>query len=539
MQQIESYLKSKGYHFTPYQIATFYTALQTKGFVILTGISGTGKTKLAQYFAQLLPQPKQIALLGASSQPIKEQEFLVGEESTDYWTFPIRADVASSLSTPFRVYLYHDRKIEYFCRVAEFRTQAGNKGFPSPWPEITSSELVDKDHEEGKDNKKFKTWFRVTHKEKLEKPLRFSEIQALYGYKSVEAALRNALIPFADPLETGSNSLFLSVRPDWRDGKGLLGYYNPLTRQYEWTPFLHFLLRAAQDYAQNRATANAWFVILDEMNLARVEYYFADFLSVLESGRDSQGWTNEPVRFVFPSDIEGEAPPKEIKLPPNLYIIGTVNVDETTHAFSPKVLDRAFTLELTDADFLAYPAKQEAEKPSSNEEDRQKLLENFSHNHQFALVDKQKIAAYVQSNDVYRQQLQTLNTRLRQYDLHFGYRIFDEIMSFMISGEENQFFKDQGGNPTAFDAAVLMKVLPKFYGSRGKLEAPLKAVLAWCINPELLDDKKIEDVVKNIENDSGSNPFDEIVKLYRYPNTAKRAQRMLLSLYTTGFAAFG
>ena len=149
----------------------------------------------------------------------------------------------------------------------------------------------------------------------------------------------------------GANHLFVTVRPDWRDSKSLLGYYNPLTGAYEWTPFLRFLLRAVQSYEARDGLA--WFVILDEMNLAHVEYYFADLLSVLESGRDEDGWTREPLRLGYPDEAAGNLPPRELKLPPNLYIVGTVNVDETTHAFSPKVLDRAFTLELTDVDFTA------------------------------------------------------------------------------------------------------------------------------------------------------------------------------------------
>ena len=195
--------------FNFWQLATFYTALQTKGFVILSGISGTGKTRLAQAFADMLPQPA-----------------------------------------------------------------------------------------------------------------------------------------------VGTNHLFVPVRPDWRESKSLLGYYNPLTGTYEWTPSLRFLLRAVQSYETRDGLA--WFVILDEMNLAHVEYYFADLLSVLESGRDEDGWTCEPLRLGYSDDAEGNLPPCELKLPPNLYIVGTVNVDETTHAFSPKVLDRAFTLELTDVDFRQY-----------------------------------------------------------------------------------------------------------------------------------------------------------------------------------------
>jgi hypothetical protein len=150
------YFKAKGFQFTKEQVVAFYAALKTKGFVILSGLSGTGKTKLAQLFAELL------------------------------------------------------------CPCEKCQKGEGHN-------------VCDK----------------CTH-------------------------------------------LFLSVRPDWRDSKALLGYYNPLTERYESTPLLEFLLRAAWDYKQNESNAQPYFVILDEMNLAHVEYYFADFLSVLESGRNEK-----------------------------------------------------------------------------------------------------------------------------------------------------------------------------------------------------------------------------------------------------------
>lgn len=92
-----------------------------------------------------------------------------------------------------------------------------------------------------------------------------------------------------------------------------------------------------------------YFVVLDEMNLARVEYYLADVLSVLESGRREDGFTRGEIYLHGqPGDVRTSdvlrVPPR-LRLPPNLYFVGTVNVDETTFAFSPKVRDRAFTME--------------------------------------------------------------------------------------------------------------------------------------------------------------------------------------------------
>jgi len=389
-------LVSQGLHFTPWQLATFYTALQTKGFVILSGISGTGKTKLAQAFARLLPQPQE-----------------------------------------------------------------------------------------------------------------------------------------------GDNWLFVSVRPDWRDSKSLLGYYNPLTGNYEWTDFLRFLLRAERNYRSESSLA--WFVILDEMNLAHVEYYFADLLSVLESGRDEAGWTREPLRLSYPDGAQGDLPPRTLRLPPNLYIVGTVNVDETTQAFSPKVLDRAFTLELTEADFSAYPPGAGEGRAEPSDEERQAILEDFGNGGTFVRISKEVIGEYVREHPEVRERLQKLNELLRPHELHFGYRVFDEIVSFLDAAERNGLYEDLGGAEAAFDAAVLMKVLPKFHGSRGKLEAALKKVLAWCLNP---DRPAVDDVERTIqgqgrESMDGGAAVEALAELgYTYQRTAGRVLRMLRALYETGFAAF-
>jgi len=337
------YFEAKGFQFTEEQVTAFYAALKTKGFVILSGLSGTGKTKLAQLFAELL------------------------------------------------------------CPCEKCQKGEGHN-------------VCDE----------------CTH-------------------------------------------LFLSVRPDWRDSKALLGYYNPLTERYESTPLLEFLLRAAKDYDQNKSNAHPYFVILDEMNLAHVEYYFADFLSVLESGRDEKGWTKESLRF----ERIGNLP-----LPPNLYIIGTVNIDETTYMFSPKVLDRAFTLEFREVDFSDYLGEgvNEEEARKIAEEIRGKILEDLRNGGKFCAVvaDKDEVKKALQDLGD-KKKLEKLNCTLQPYDLHFGYRVLDEIALFVQNAKNapddvvGKLSEDK-----ALDYAVLMKVLPKFHGPRQKLETPLREVLKWA-----------------------------------------------------------
>jgi 5-methylcytosine-specific restriction endonuclease McrBC GTP-binding regulatory subunit McrB len=335
------------------------------------------------------------------------------------------------------------------------------------------------------------------------------------------------------------NHLFLSVRPDWRDGKALIGYHNPLSGEYQRTQFLDFVIAAGDDYtAGNR---NAFFVILDEMNLAHVEYYFADVLSVIESGRDEEGWTVEGISLSI-----GEADadlPETLKLPPNLYIVGTVNMDETTHPFSPKVLDRAFTIELTEVDFIGYPPEK-SKASESGDDDRQALLRTFTQNGRYPRIDKGDIRKVVDRPERFGVDLQSLNLSLRRSRMHFGYRVFDEIMQFVFNAEENGLFTlDE-----AFDHAVLMKVLPKFNGSRAKLQAALFELLHWCKTSGTMssDDRAdLEARFAKLTDDHTS--FDTVVPKdleavedqWRYPATGRRAALMMQDLYTDGFAAFG
>ena len=506
-------LSSRGLKFSDWQIATFYTALQTKGFVILSGISGTGKTKLAQTFAALLPQP--------AGEPARPEEQIVISVQPYMLKY-------GRLIIPKRATRLFDPPAPGETREVSLTFNGQSQTCRLVHAAYGSNDYLSLLLRGGA-----RSWFTQAFAEGdtllLEPQL--DRENSLTGFLMLSSATGQEEGSETSGTRPG-NWLFVSVRPDWRDSKSLLGYYNPLAGTYEWTEFLRFLLRAAQSYRAGDGLA--WFVILDEMNLAHVEYYFADLLSVLESGRDLEGWTNEPLRLAYPDDAEGDLPPREVRLPPNLYVLGTVNVDETTHAFSPKVLDRAFTLELTEADFSGYPPETSFDQDHLGEGERRRVLENFAFGNSFMRIEKQAIAAYLGGHPEARAWLQKLNDLLRPHDLHFGYRVFDEIVSFLASADRNGLYRELGGAEAAFDAAVLMKVLPKFHGSRGKLEAPLRDVLAWCLdpdNPEMAALSSFESFDK-VEKQLGELP-------YRCPQTAKRACRMLWALYTTGFAAFG
>lgn len=369
---------------------------------------------------------------------------------------------------------------------------------------------------------------------------------------AVEQAAEQGAQPFAEAVNTTifQNYTSIPVRPDWRDSKSLLGYYNPLSGKYERpNDFLQLITLAQQDYEEykqdyeeykpGRAKPLAWFVILDEMNLAHVEYYFADLLSVLESGRDEQGWTREALQLSFDPKAEGSPERDRIYLPPNLYIIGTVNMDETTFAFSPKVLDRAFTLEFSTVNFgsYAYPKPNEQDSSHNDEQRSDRLLAAFTRQQQLA-HNKVELAAYRHLETV-RDRLQWLNEGLAHFNMQFGYRVFDEIVAFLLAAQRNETFGSSADvlDDQAFDAAILTKVLPKLRGSRAKLERPVYLLLAWCQNPDDPNPSATAEQLASQEKKNKSVSTGEAVGQYKH--TYARLQRMLRDLQTDGFASFG
>jgi 5-methylcytosine-specific restriction protein B len=144
------------------------------------------------------------------------------------------------------------------------------------------------------------------------------------------------------------------VRPEWTDPTGLTGYFDVLSNRYVVPTFLEAVLVATAH------RDSPVFVILDEMNLARVEHYFSDVLSCIETGGALRLHSSGvPLEGTTGASIRAEMP-----LPSNLFIIGTINVDETTNQVSDKVLDRANVIEMSDVDLTGFLGKLAASEPS-------------------------------------------------------------------------------------------------------------------------------------------------------------------------------
>ena len=242
----------------------------------------------------------------------------------------------------------------------------------------------------------------------------------------------------------------------------------------------------ASPQVQQGGAATPFFLLLDEMNLAHVEHYFADFLSVLESRQSGGGFTTEKIRLHSSEtpveDTAGHLIPSTLALPPNLYFVGTVNVDETTHTFSPKVLDRAFTIEFETADLSAYPTPAGGSAAPLSDDQRTALRNAFVREGRFAVIEKTPtIQSFHGQHGDFMVRLRELEKLLRPHELHFGYRVVDEILMYLVNAEKYGWFKGLGELDAAFDSAILMKVLPKFHGPRALAEGttPEAAHLGW------------------------------------------------------------
>lgn len=291
------------------------------------------------------------------------------------------------------------------------------------------------------------------------------------------------------------------------------------------------------------------FFFLDEMNLAHVEHYFADVLSVIESGFDpSDGRRKERLKL---HDHASEFDtPGELELPRQVYVIGTVNADETTAAFSPKVLDRAFSMEIDSVDLNDYPGPEiSASAVHLTDEQRATLVANFLRNGEGAGVTKKLVReAAANHGSVLLPRLRRLNDLLEPAGLHFGYRVVDEILSFVHLAASGPMLVGFTGSDrdarvrSAFDHAVRMKVLPKFHGPASRLEKPLERVIAWSQDP----DGPPSDAVSIAASVTAVDLRERGTALRAtgaaagcaLPRTARKALIMLAELKETGYTAF-
>ena len=319
------------------------------------------------------------------------------------------------------------------------------------------------------------------------------------------------------------NYCLVEVKPNWNDSTELLGYETVLDGgNYHLTKFVKFLIKAMQH--ENVP----FFVCLDEMNLAAVEQYFAEFLSILESRKDVDGtikseplipaaifnkYDNKLFKELFPSKekqekgtsypfVDDELAPygnityktlreEGLRIPRNLIVVGTVNMDDTTYQFSRKVIDRAMTIEMNEVNLNDMF---DIEKPDAL---------NYCED----VVDKSFFfAPFAQSNNALQQMnsderellTEKIKTTIGQTDadgtttpdsleailgktpFRIAYRVVNElILHFYALRQENKKAEFEELYNKALDNILMMKVLPRIEGNEDLVKEPLAQLATW------------------------------------------------------------
>ena len=312
---------------------------------------------------------------------------------------------------------------------------------------------------------------------------------------------------------TPGNYCLVEVKPNWHDSTDLLGFYSALSGKYELTDFIRFVYKATKH------SDVPFFLCLDEMNLAPVEQYFAEFLSVLETRKkvgdsiqtqyllskdrfsncelkirepkkrnaynvidDQPEYDEKPLYSEADAEIICYLKENGLTLPDNLFVIGTVNMDDTTHQFSRKVIDRAFTIEMNGgkmADMFGAESRaalEYREKPVGLYEFKSQFVRAYEvledgRFAKYADIIKERIPALLGNSDGTAAS-DSINGILNNTPFRVSYRVQNELIIYLSTLiERAEFPEDIDGLISEATLAILLeKILPRVQGEQKQLE---------------------------------------------------------------------
>lgn len=311
------------------------------------------------------------------------------------------------------------------------------------------------------------------------------------------------------------NFCMVQVKPNWHDSSELIGYVSRINgEKYMVGPFLRFLAKAIKD--EN----TPYFLCLDEMNLAPVEQYFAEYLSVIESRKlNADGSiTTDPIIPFEDTDaygtlidqlFENEADRiaykfndgKQLSIPQNLFVVGTVNMDETTFSFSRKVLDRAMTIEMNEVDLKGGLEEEGSE---------------------FGYIGNCIIGDAAEGKDVYAENkdlcdkvityLEKVNVALEGTPFKIAYRTRNEFLLYAVN---RQLLDKDSQLWQTLDEMTSMKILSRIEGDSERTKEPLnalKTLVEQNIINQIPEPKEGETVTKSVSAAKIKEMLDKLDK---------------------------
>ncbi len=469
------------------------SCLLSKRFLIATGLAGSGKTKLSQAIARWMTpgsafldpfRPGSIVESARIPYYVKASDSL----SVEFWNSENEQE-AIKVSLPREL-------------INEWATYIHGNSIPEETPARVIREAV-------KSTSKFSDQLHS-----FETHLKAAAFAIERGRTVVLSQKCYEVVP---------------VGADWTGNESVLGYPSGLDTEV-------FLTKPALDLAIQAAAHPdiPHFLILDEMNLSHVERYFADVLSAIES--------EEPIPLH--GDKERKAGdiriPRKLDLPKNLFIVGTVNVDETTYMFSPKVLDRAnvveFRMEAEELTaFLGNPVQ-----PDLTQLDGRGAALGSA----FVLAARSPVDVPTDVKVAFELEMLLFFNALQEHGAEFGYRVAHETARFM------HFYKTLGNYSdgdtswfsAAIDSVVVQKLLPKLHGSRAKLGPLLKKLWFLCLNDASARGgdalKAAAEAARSTDKKAEPSTAAEVLAGAHYPLSAAKIARMWRLLNENGFVSF-
>ncbi len=499
-------LADSGLTFPDSLVTTMVLSLLAKRFVILAGISGTGKTQLPLQLARYLSAKGPAATV---PEPTPESD-----ERTLYLEVTPSTLKYGVLTLPRRFIGFIDLPERGAGADFSIRLPTGRDASVR----LQNVGFTDESVQHARLNVRglAKTWVTETAQPG-------DIVQVALDDQGRPVSLEHRPRTVQTATEPVRRHELIAVRSDWTDPRGLIGYWNPLTERYSTTPLIQLCLRAADD------PAHPYLVILDEMNLARVEYYFSDFLSALES--------SEPIPLFDPTFEETETEvPASLPIPDNVLFIGTVNVDETTHAFSPKVLDRANVLEFDEVDLaghlgLSEPSPSVAFRLSDGHLDPSLLAQRPA-------PDDAAQATVLEDSELTADLLR-IHSLLEGARRHFGYRVLNELMAYLGHAVQRVDGNADHVARVALDHQLLQKVLPKLTGGR-ELQATLTQLLDVCVHGETTAAPSTTESLGEAAAALGgeTDAVSPGLSAARYPRSAEKLRHMVQRLGHTGYVTF-
>ena len=294
------------------------------------------------------------------------------------------------------------------------------------------------------------------------------------------------------------------VGVNWTDSSHIIGYYNALIDEYELTPTFKLIKKAQKDEGK------PYFVILDEMNLSSIDVYFSDFLSAMESG--------EQIPLYGCTDI--------LKLPKNIFIVGTVNINENQHIISQKVLDRVNVIELDNLNIDDYMSSPDNEF-GGNIDYLQSPLSDLNVDLNINHIKETFLKISFNGNNlwsIFTGEFNSLQEILKGSKFDLSFRVINDVLRFMfVAWKYENSPREWGSWQRYFDAQIKQRVISKIFGDKKSLEDILTNLFHACL-----------------VNGSNIGSFDVSVVKHdcKYYTSALKIQNMLIELNKTGYVSF-